>query len=222
MQRRGNSDHLSSSLTDLMTSLMVIFILLLLVFLKRSAGVEPAITSRLLNTLKSQLSLKEFGKDNIQLDPKQPFTILVIVPDNKLSFDLNRAELKPEGARFLATNIRTLSEILCGSEFKPHVDSIVVEGHTDRNQYRGVSPEISEGLNLALSQDRSLAVVKQSLEVLSGAPQRGCFLERLSANGRGQQDATGNPDHDRRVVFKIRVKANTAELTERRIARDIQ
>jgi hypothetical protein len=32
MEEHGSSDHLSSSLTDLMTSLMVIFILLLLVF----------------------------------------------------------------------------------------------------------------------------------------------------------------------------------------------
>jgi flagellar motor protein MotB len=205
-----------------MTSLMVIFILLLLVFLKRSAGVEPAITARLLNTLKSELSLSEFGKENIQLDPKQPFTILVIVPDNKLSFDLNRSELRPEGERFLEAGMQPLAHILCSSEFRPHVDSIVVEGHTDAHQYRGVSQETSEGLNLALSQDRSMSVVKKSLELLVGNSDRPCFLERLSANGRGQQDATGNPDQDRRVVFKIRVKANTAELIGRRIAVGVQ
>lgn len=221
MARRGSSDHLSSSLTDLMTSLMVIFILLLLVFLKRSAGVDEDITARLLNTLKSQLSLKEFGK-NIERDPKQPFTILVIVPDNKLSFDLNKSDLKPDGAKFLEDNIRPLSNILCSQQFRPHVDSIVVEGHTDAHHYRSVSPEISEGLNLALSQDRSMAVVKHSLEVLTGTDERSCFLERLSANGRGQQDASGNPDQDRRVVFKIRVKANKSEQIERKIAKGMQ
>ena len=37
-------DHLNSSLTDLMTSLMVIFILLLLVFVHRTAGKDAAVT----------------------------------------------------------------------------------------------------------------------------------------------------------------------------------
>ncbi len=38
MDESGSSEHLSSSLTDLMTSLMVIFILLLLVFISGSAS----------------------------------------------------------------------------------------------------------------------------------------------------------------------------------------
>jgi hypothetical protein len=43
MEEHGSSDHLSSSLTDLMTSLMVIFILLLLVFVNRTAGKDAAV-----------------------------------------------------------------------------------------------------------------------------------------------------------------------------------
>ena len=38
MEESNSVDHLNSSLTDLMTSLMVIFILLLLVFVHRTAG----------------------------------------------------------------------------------------------------------------------------------------------------------------------------------------
>ena len=41
MEESNSSDHLNSSLTDLMTSLMVIFILLLLVFVNRTANKEP-------------------------------------------------------------------------------------------------------------------------------------------------------------------------------------
>ena len=43
MRRASTSDHLSSSLTDLMTSLMVIFILLLLVFVSHSASKDAAV-----------------------------------------------------------------------------------------------------------------------------------------------------------------------------------
>ena len=44
MEDQNNGDHLNSSLTDLMTSLMVIFILLLLVFVHRTAGKDAAVT----------------------------------------------------------------------------------------------------------------------------------------------------------------------------------
>ena len=50
MEDQSNTDHLNSSLTDLMTSLMVIFILLLLVFVHRTAGKDAAVTDVLLKT----------------------------------------------------------------------------------------------------------------------------------------------------------------------------
>ena len=43
MNEAPGSEHLSSSLTDLMTSLMVIFILLLLVFISGTAGKDTAL-----------------------------------------------------------------------------------------------------------------------------------------------------------------------------------
>jgi hypothetical protein len=39
---------------------------------------------------------------------------------------------------------------------------------------------------------------------------RDCFLEKLSATGRGEQEQEATPEESRRVVFKIRVRA--AEL----------
>ena len=50
MEEPNSVDHLNSSLTDLMTSLMVIFILLLLVFVHRTAGKDAAVTDVLLKT----------------------------------------------------------------------------------------------------------------------------------------------------------------------------
>ena len=35
---------------------------------------------------------------------------------------------------------------------------------------------------------------------------RGCFLEKLSASGRGEQEQEATPEESRRVIFKIRVK----------------
>ena len=55
MEDQSNADHLNSSMTDLMTSLMVIFILLLLVFVHRTAGKDAAVTDVLLKRLRHDM-----------------------------------------------------------------------------------------------------------------------------------------------------------------------
>jgi hypothetical protein len=42
---------------------------------------------------------------------------------------------------------------------------------------------------------------------LSGKTTRPCFLEKLSATGRGDQDLEKTDEDSRRVIFKIHVKA---------------
>ena len=53
-----------------------------------------------------------------------------------------------------------------------------------------------------------MEVVKDALADLEGTEvERGCFLEKLSASGRGEQEQEDTPDESRRVILKIRVKA---------------
>ncbi len=83
----------------------------------------------------------------------------------------------------------------------------MVEGHTDSTG--------TDEHNLQLSQERSLAVVQHTLDILGhDEPEdTACFLDFVSANGRGSKepirDVNGNEDKDRsrRVVFKIRVRS---------------
>ena len=68
----------------------------------------------------------------------------------------------------------------------------------------GRTAEESQNNNLKLSQDRSMAVVKEALADLNGQePDRSCFLEKLSATGRGEQDPEKTDDESRRVIFRI-------------------
>jgi len=202
----SNVEHLGSSLTDLMTSLLVIFILLLLVFVQRRASRDGAVTDALLKQLRADMKPQGFSDSTIRPDPRDRNGILVIVPDRLMNFETGKSTLRPEGEFFLKTYIPQFAGILCGGQFRPSIESIVVEGHTDSFPWGGSSPEDSENLNLKLSQDRSMEVVKNSLSALSGKTERGCFLEKLSATGRGEQEQEGTPEESRRVIFKIRVK----------------
>ena len=213
MEESGSSDHLGSSLTDLMTSLMVIFILLLLVFVHRTASKDAAVTDVLLKKLRQDLIPQGFKENAILRDPRDRNAILVIVPDKLMNFEPGDWHLKPEGEMFLRSHIPEFANVLCSDQFRPSVESIVVEGHTDTQPYKGKTAEESQNSNLKLSQDRSMEVVKQALSDLDGMEtNRSCFLEKLSASGRGEQEQEATQEESRRVVFKIRVKAADTEL----------
>ena len=207
MEDQSNPDHLNSSMTDLMTSLMVIFILLLLVFVHRTAGKDAAVTDVLLKRLRYEMQPQGFNENTIRPDPRDRNAILVIVPDRLMNFEAGKSKLRPEGEQFLKGYIPRLAEVLCGDQFRSSIESIVVEGHTDTQPYVGHTVEESESLNLKLSQDRSMVVVENALADLSGMEaKRGCFLEKLSASGRGEQEQEPTADESRRVILKIRVK----------------
>ena len=115
------------------------------------------------------------------------------------------------------------------SDFRNDVDSLIVEGYTDRQRAAGSSEEQGEAQNLILSQERSMKVVEESLRDLSGpdhVPEREFFLDRLSASGRGEQQAIhqGGPENNpnlRRVIFRIRVRSNAMQDAAQEIKADL-
>jgi len=212
MDEPNSVDNLNSSLTDLMTSLMVIFILLLLVFVHRTAGKDAAVTDVLLRRLLADMKPHGFNEQTIRQDPRDRNAILVIVPDRLMNFETSKSTLRPEGERFLKEYIPEFAGVLCSEQFRSSIESIVVEGHTDIHPWVNRTADESQNSNLKLSQDRSMEVVKSALSDLTGMePRRSCFLEKLSATGRGEQEQEATPEESRRVILKIRVKVVEAE-----------
>jgi outer membrane protein OmpA-like peptidoglycan-associated protein len=199
---------LSNSFTDLMTSLAVIFILLLCASLNNTHQETAATRNSILTEV--QWSLKEFvsGGIEVKTDPRDALALLILVPEDLLAFQLDKADLSPRGEVFLRSFIPRLSGILCSPRFAKEINSIVVEGHTDSS---GTAEH-----NWDLAQKRSMSVVRASLNTLGvegTAEDRSAFLRLLSASGRGSAETimgpTGqeNAPLSRRVVFKIRVRA---------------
>jgi flagellar motor protein MotB len=213
MDETNATDHLSSSLTDLMTSLMVIFILLLLVFVSHTASKDASATDMLLRDLLKQLQAQSLREDAVHLDPRDRNAILIVVPNGLMDFDLGNATLKLKGKDFLEGYTPALAQVLCAGPLSKDVDSVVVEGHTDRGQFA----RDSENKNLILSQNRSMAVVQEMLKDLNTGTSHACFLEKLSATGRGEQDALADDAQSRRVIFRIRVKAAQEPFLERTV-----
>ena len=211
------SSLLTVGVTDLMTSLAVIFILLFTAYVTKqyeseSHAQEPL--SRKVSPLQETTAdIRGLLQDHFQRyqlsldrDPGDPSVLRIIVPDELLNFEFGKGTLSPAASRFLTESIPVYGSLLCGP-LREKIDSLVIEGHTDD---RG-----SDIHNLKLSQERSFNVMVKALEVIETSSPwiYGCFHEKTSASGRGRQDLVyqdpGYPDRDksRRVIFKLRLRS---------------
>lgn len=220
----GNSDSsLASSMTDLMTSLAVIFILLLVASLNNTQQEGEMTRKSILLKLREKLSseLKDYEQQGFEVrnDPRDPLGLIVVVPSGLLNFNSGLSNIPEPGVAFLRTVMPKMASTICDPEFRSDVNSIVVEGHTDSTN--------GDDVNLPLSQRRSLAVVQESLKVLSDPANGGgahsfkpCFVELLSATGRGSAELVANEQgqedksKSRRVIFKIRVRSLEQRLVK--------
>ena len=194
-------------ITDLMTSLVVVFILL---FAAQFSKVSSAAQSELQDNKEDVRTalrghIQRLGL-SLDADPRDPLALVIVVPEDRLTFEFGKSTLSPAADQFLVDALPFYVGALCGP-LRDKIDSLAIEGHTD--DYG------SDAFNLKLSQERSLAVMVKGLEVIQAAKPYSyqCFQEITSATGRGRQDlmyestAVVNREKSRRVIFKIRLRS---------------
>lgn len=209
----AHASHTASSFTDLMASLLVIFVLLFVATLNAGSGQREIVQQELIKALKGELRSAGLDERWVNRDGKDKNAVLIIFPDSLL-FDVGEARIDERGARTLRLAMPGLERTLCAPRFRTNIETVVVEGHTDTTYLRAPSLDEAKAKNLVLSQARSMSVVQESLGALTSGGSRDCFRSMLSASGRGQEEPlSGIPGDDprqRRVIFKIRVQSNLA------------
>lgn len=198
-----------------MTSLAVIFILLLVVFLKQAHDQSKNTKDKIQEQLKEQLAQQKL---QLSSDIEDPLSLNVAVGEDVLRFPLGSAALSPQGKDFISEFFSQFAKTVCAPDLKSKIDSIVIEGHTDRS-----GEKTREGVknNIALSQRRSYSVLEQALASAQTNPESyECLLKLSSASGRGSRtpvmSAAGEylPDQSRRVQIRIRVKSSEQALKD--------
>ena len=194
-------------ITDLMTSLAMVFILLF------SALITQTPSEAQSELQENKEDVQEALKDHLErlglsldADPRDPLTLKIVIPDDLLTFEFGQSTLSPQANRFLAEAMPFYAAALCGS-LRDKIDSLAIQGHTDDLG--------DDGYNLQLSQERSLAVMVKGLQVIQAQTPWAyqCFQEMTSASGRGRQeliydsDNLVNREKSRRVVFTIRLRS---------------
>lgn len=226
MTSSENQSGLANSFTDLMTSLAIIFILLLCV--THNEAQQEGENTRNSILLELKIELKEFIQKGVRVDPdpRDPLGLLILVPEGLLEFQRDKDEIPAKGIEFLQPFIPRLAKIVCNRRFRDDINSIVVEGHTDSSGPVNID---KDQYNWNLSQRRSMAVVSKSIYILNeqqlltsdGKDVKDYFVKMLSASGRGsaelvKENGIENPGKSRRVIFKIRVRS-----LEQRIVKEI-
>jgi outer membrane protein OmpA-like peptidoglycan-associated protein len=206
--QNSGASHTTIGITDLMTSLAIVFILL---FAAQITKTSSAAQSELRENKEDvQTALRDHIQRlglSIDADPRDPLALVIVVPEDRLTFEFGKSALSPTADQFLEDVLPFYVEALCGP-LRNKIDSLAIEGHTD--------DQGSDVYNLKLSQERSLAVMVKGLQVIQATEPTAyqCFQAITSATGRGRQDliydsmAMVNREKSRRVIFKIRLRSS--------------
>lgn len=199
--------HTTIGITDLMTSLAIVFILLFATQITKTSSAAQSELEENKEGVQTALRdhIQRLGL-SLDADPRDPLALLIVVPENLLTFESGKSTLSPTAEQFLAEALPFYVGALCGP-LRGKIDSLAIEGHTD--------DQGSDAFNLKLSQERSLAVMVKGLEVIQATEPASyqCFQEITSAAGRGRQDLiyesidVVNREKSRRVIFKIRLRS---------------
>jgi len=152
--------------------------------------------------LKVVAALKEALGDNVAIDRKSGSLRIA----SNILFDKGSAELK-EGAKIELTKVfeEYIGTLVTNPKIRPHLDKIIIEGHTD-----------SDGeylYNLDLSQKRAFAVMNYLLT--SSFAQEHNIKPLMIASGRAYLDAitldgVEDKEASRRIEIKFRLKNEDA------------
>ena len=200
------SSDSSHSFTDLMTSLAVIFILLLVATLNNAFSESD----QAIKDLRKEVA-EELLKINLSIteDPTDPYTQIINLDEEKVKFDFNRETLKPQGRDLVRHLFGILIPKLCDRTLRQKIESVIVEGHTDSAGNLTTGGKIR---NIKLSQDRAYTVLSTAFSELNSISdgQVDCLRSLALATGRGSSRLRGSDSASRRVEIKIRVKSGFA------------
>jgi outer membrane protein OmpA-like peptidoglycan-associated protein len=208
-------------LSDLMTGLMVMFLLIAVTYMVRVEAdadrvKEVAIAySAIKDALYDDLH-REFDRDlqnwKAQLI-KEDLSIRFTEPD--VLFAEGSSDLKPAFQAILNDFFPRYVRILTSPKYRAAISEVRIEGHTSSDWISVTTPENAYFRNMELSQARTRSVLVYALSLPAVNSERGWLRQNLTANGLSSShpvfDSSGveDPARSRRVEFRVRTDAET-------------
>ena len=209
-----------SSISDLMSGLMIIFLFIAVSFMSRVVGENIQIKKQQ-ETVENIVTTYEETKVSIYDDLYSEFkddmkywnmeidkdgTIRFKEPD--IFFEKGKSDLKPEFEDMLDSFFPRYINLIYENH-KDKVEAIRIEGHTSSEWEENATKKESYFKNMELSQDRTRNVLEYIMNIKSILKYEDWLIDKITANGMSyskrvmNDDNTENKEASRRVEFKV-------------------
>ena len=218
-------------LSDLMTGLMVIFLLIAVMYMLKVEADTDRIRNIAIayNDIRDGLYVdlrNEFNSDLIHWHAqliKGDLTIRFTEPE--VLFATGSSELKPEFKAILSDFFPRYVRILTASKYRGSITEIRIEGHTSSDWTGQTSSQDAYFHNMELSQARTRSTLSYVLGLPSVDRDRAWLTRYLTANGLSSSRPILDADHkedaerSRRVEFRVRTDAENRIATIMQVTR---
>ena len=227
--RRDEEESDWISISDLMSVLMLIFLLIAVSYMynveRGKMDVKRiAVAYRDLQLALYQDLWEEFKDDLLAWQAtieKETLTVRFEEPD--VLFDVGSANVSERFKEILGDFFPRYVEILTTPRYRENIEEIRIEGHTSSEWYRESNEVEAYFHNMRLSQDRTRSVLRYCLGLIGSTGTHNWARKYVSANGLSSSqlrtDAIGREDKraSRRVEFRTRTNAEqrVIEIIER-------
>jgi outer membrane protein OmpA-like peptidoglycan-associated protein len=215
--RRATEEHWIP-LSDLMTGLMMIFMLISVVSIAQVEASRNAIRGVAQQYTSTRQALyrnlqTSFAPDLARWHARLAPDLTLRFDQPSVLFDTGKAALKDNFKRTLTEFFPRYVAIISGPQFRAAVKEIRIEGHTSSTWNGALGPDDAYFRNMELSQSRTRSTLQYVLLLPDVAAQKAWLTQKLTANGLSSSQTLKNPDGSenteasQRVEFKIRTDA---------------
>lgn len=200
-------------LADLMTGLMMVFMLLTAAFMLRVEQTTTLVVKEYEMTKQDmQLALqKEFSKDLKQWNAEVLGDMTIRFNDPSVLFATGSSELRPRFKQVLGEFFPRYVTLLNSGQFKNAVKEIRIEGHTSSFWGGAIDEKQAYFKNMELSQARTRSALEYLLSLPKVQSNEKWLVQHMTANGLSSShplSSDGAEAANQRVEFRIVTNAS--------------
>ncbi|WP_246791953.1 OmpA/MotB family protein [Burkholderia perseverans] len=204
-------------MADLMTGLMLVFMLLTAAFMLRVEKTTTLVVKEYEATRKDlQLALqKEFAKDLKQWNAQILGDMTIRFNDPTVLFATGSAELRPRFKDVLSQFFPRYVALLTSGQYRDAVKEIRIEGHTSAAWTGTTDEKTAYFRNMELSQARTRSTLEYLLSLQAVQPKDKWLIQHVTANGLSSSHPISLDAHsaaaqlaNQRVEFRIVTNAS--------------
>lgn len=223
---RNTEDNYWASVSDLMSGLMILFLLISIAYMLNVAEGQSRVRAIAVNYKDFQLELyhdlmAEFQDDlpkwQAQID-QETLALRFLEPD--VLFSSGKAELNDRFKEILNDFFPRYIRIIFSDKYRANIEEIRIEGHTSSEWGNDdITKDEAYFHNMALSQERTRSVLSYCYHLESVREYKTLMRKYITANGLSssqpilREDNTENVALSRRVEFRTRTNASQ-KITE--------